>query len=734
MKVLRWLAVGAVLLAVFGLTGPVFAHSELIRSVPDANARLNRAPAQVELFFSEAVDPNFSHISVLNTQGKPVDNGDTRVDPADHTHLTVSLRSLPDGVYTVSWRGLSAVDGHLTEGAFPFAVGNVDAAALAGAQKSGPAQPLSAPGTIAMRSLLYLGVAALTGGLLFTQVVWRPSVRAAGQAEADIPAFERAQWRLSAAGLALIGLASLAGALVQAGQAAGVGVAWPWSGATIQILIDSRYGVLVIARLALGLALAGLALAPANGWNRWAALPLLLGLGLTLSFESHAAAQPAPFIPVASDLVHLLAASVWVGGLFLFLAGVWISRRLDPGPRTRLVAALIPHFSTLALISVATLTLTGVYAGLVDVGSFHALLVTAYGQALILKLALALPMIGMGAYNLLVTTPRMRQAALQAEGDAGRVQFFRRMLMGEAALGALLLVWVGVFTSLPPAQVNAPPSGFTRSLQADDLSMELSIDPGRVGLNTFTLQVNSSSGPVANASEVDLRFTAHSGTIASTDAKLVSVGGGKYTLHGSYLGLPDRWQVTAIVRRPDKFDAYATTTIDTNPAGSGAAASIPLNQLAAIFLAATTLAYAFAFYTLVPRRLAWIVLGQLPALLLLLASLLAFSQSAQADVDGPVNPVLPSSSSIQAGQALYQANCLVCHGPLGKGDGPVGLTLNPRPADLSLHAVPGVHSDGQLFQWISNGYPGSVMPGFSDKIPEPDRWNLVNFIRTLAGK
>jgi mono/diheme cytochrome c family protein len=81
---------------------------------------------------------------------------------------------------------------------------------------------------------------------------------------------------------------------------------------------------------------------------------------------------------------------------------------------------------------------------------------------------------------------------------------------------------------------------------------------------------------------------------------------------------------------------------------------------------------------------------------------------------------------------LYQANCVACHGESGKGDGPVGLTLRPPPADLTQHAVPGVHTDGQLFEWIGQGYPGSVMPGFEGRLTEEERWHIVNFMRTLA--
>jgi len=101
---------------------------------------------------------------------------------------------------------------------------------------------------------------------------------------------------------------------------------------------------------------------------------------------------------------------------------------------------------------------------------------------------------------------------------------------------------------------------------------------------------------------------------------------------------------------------------------------------------------------------------------------------------GVINPIPPNQQSTAAGQMLYTRDCLTCHGPRGKGDGPVGLTLIPRPADLSLHAVPGVHTDAQLFAWIGDGFPGSRMPAFKSTLSETDRWNLVNFIRTLTSK
>ena len=123
-----------------------------------------------------------------------------------------------------------------------------------------------------------------------------------------------------------------------------------------------------------------------------------------------------------------------------------------------------------------------------------------------------------------------------------------------------------------------------------------------------------------------------------------------------------------------------------------------------------------------------------PAIALCAVGLVVYYQSPAAPNSGPVNPIPPNSDSVARGHALYLANCLPCHGVAGKGDGPVGLTLNPRPADLSAHAVPGVHTDGQLYSWITDGFPGSVMPSFKNVLTDDNRWDLVNYVRTLAPK
>jgi copper transport protein len=355
------------LFAWVGVT-PVQAHALLDRSIPEANAMLTRAPAQVELYFSEAVTPKLSKISVLDATGKAVDAGDSRVDPADGTHLAVTLQPLSDGVYTVVWTAISAADGHQTSGSFPFAVGNVAPNALASAQTTSNENSL-ALGDVIPKGLLYLAATALVGSLLFGFLVWHPSRRQAQVSPDDLQSYIRFSRSLTLIALGIFTTANVLSLLTEAGQASGTLIGWPWQPAFLTVLLDTRIGVLGIARLGLVFSLAGLLLARQNRWNQWAGLGASLLLLATFSLESHAAAEPTPLLPVLADWIHLVGVSVWVGGLFSFLGGMWIIRSLDSETRTHFTSILIPHFTRVALVSVGVLALTGIYSAILRIGT-----------------------------------------------------------------------------------------------------------------------------------------------------------------------------------------------------------------------------------------------------------------------------------------------------------------------------------------------------------------------------
>ncbi|HMK07983.1 MAG TPA: DUF4149 domain-containing protein, partial [Anaerolineales bacterium] len=456
---------------------------------------------------------------------------------------------------------------------------------------------------------------------------------------------------------------------------------------------------------------------------------VVLGSVLLLLFSlgSHAATETRPLVPLLGDWVHLMAASVWVGGLVYFLAGMIAAGAWPTDRRTVLASELIPRFSLVAASSVAAILLTGTYSSVLRLGGWSLLWSTTYGRVLLCKILLALVMVGLGAVNLLWVTPRMRRGAASG-GDAALLRTFRRTVALEATLGALVLLAAGLLTSLAPARESAPASAFLAALRADDLRIELRIDPARPGVNTFAVSVAAAGQPVTGAKEVELQFTPRQGAVPPLQATLTEAGGGRYETQGAYLSLPDEWQVRVSVRREGRFDAIADTTVDMRP--GALARELPWTRVSGALLFAVALLAGATLWIAAGRHRSLDALALVTAVTLLLAGGSVLSRPLPTRY--LVNPVPPNDASIASGRALYTKDCVSCHGPAGKGDGPIGLTLNPRPADLTLHTIPGVHPDGQLFAWISDGYPGSVMPAWRTSLSDTLRWDLVNYLRTFA--
>jgi mono/diheme cytochrome c family protein len=102
-----------------------------------------------------------------------------------------------------------------------------------------------------------------------------------------------------------------------------------------------------------------------------------------------------------------------------------------------------------------------------------------------------------------------------------------------------------------------------------------------------------------------------------------------------------------------------------------------------------------------------------------------------AGLGAPDNPIEADDVSIERGEILFQINCSHCHGTTGEGNGPVAPFLaNKKPANLTLD-VTQQKSDGTLFLTISNGIP-DTMPALNENLTVRERWDVVNFIRTLA--
>jgi len=719
-----WLALIILAYSAWAVT-PVSAHGLLLRSNPEANAVLQQAPAQVELFFSEPAEQELSSIAVYDSNNLIVDAGDVRVDPADPKRMTVSLRSLPDGVYTVTWKVVSTIDGHQTIGTYPFAVGNANANAVRAIQQSSTARlPFSA---LLSKFLLLASLALLVGQRLFIELVWNPALKS--NLDMSQPAVWITLRRISLIGVLLsIGI----GILSQAGQTTGNELSLPWNPEVGRILTETRLGLIWLARLALAMLAVWLAGGKETSTRNWLGFIVNLTLLFTVTLTSHAATEVKPLLPILGDWIHLIGMTFWLGGIVYLFTSVRQLQGLEDQRRTQLTALLTSRFSVNAFVFVALIGVTGFYSATLRVGTWSALLTTLYGHVLLIKQGFVAGLLVIAGINLLIISPRLQRERRQSTANSTLVSNFSRILFIDVTLASLLLASVSFLTYIPPAKLVSPVTDFTEIKKVDDLKVEINISPAHVGENTFMLMLISSDGqPIPTAKEVLLRFTSSQANIPPSELQMIGDGSGMYMAKGSYLSLPGNWQVQAVVRREDKFDAFANFDLKLQKPGSSDRTAS--SKQAGGLILTIGLLFALATLSLMPNKFIRFGAG-VPLTLLMVGLGVYYLMRPPVVENAQANPIPPNSESIAAGASIYAVNCVPCHGASGKGDGPIGITMNPRPANLVQHAMPGAHTDAQLYEWITNGFPGTRMPAFKSTLSDTDRWNLVNFIRTLAPK
>ncbi|HEX2365968.1 MAG TPA: copper homeostasis membrane protein CopD [Bradyrhizobium sp.] len=216
------------------------------------------------------------------------------------------------------------------------------------------------------------------------------------------------------------------------------------SGALFTVIDETQFGLVSEIRLMIAIALAVCLAFDRIALLRRLALVAAVCLVASIAWTGHAGSTPFKlgYLHLASDALHLTAASVWVGGLvpLALLLAAW--RRQDG---TSMGLDAVRRFSTLGIASVAALILSGGINAWILVGSFRGLIVTDYGQLLMLKLAVFAAMLAFAAFNRLSLTPRL--ASLSKDALRG----LSRNTWMEIVLGFSIFALVGVLGTLHPA-------------------------------------------------------------------------------------------------------------------------------------------------------------------------------------------------------------------------------------------------------------------------------------------
>jgi copper resistance protein D len=301
-----------------------------------------------------------------------------------------------------------------------------------------------------VRAIHFAAAAVTAGTLTFRAVVAGPAFRSAGEASAVIDA----QIRLLAwSGLAVTVVSGAIWLALQtvamSGQAFGEAVT---SGAVITVLNETQYGLVSEIRLGLAILLAVCLAYDRSAPARWLALGSALSLVAAIAWTGHAASTPGElgYLHLTADALHLAAAAAWIGGLLPLALLLNAGRRSQVSARGPLQYDAVKGFSSLGIVSVATLIVSGAINTWILVGSFRGLTETGYGWLLVFKLAAFAVMLAFAAANRFWLTPRLApMSTRKAQRDALR-ELTRNVLV-EVALGLMIFAIVGVLGTLHPA-------------------------------------------------------------------------------------------------------------------------------------------------------------------------------------------------------------------------------------------------------------------------------------------
>ena len=173
---MRRLALGLVTIAVASAwlvtaAAPAGAHAAIESTDPANGELLQEPPSQIVLTFTEPPDLDLTIVSAVDSSGAKMPTGPPERAPGSNREIHVRLDPLPDGVYTVTWRTVSATDGHVTSNAFSFGVG-VAPGDVTPIEQRGSGTPTPTAGAIAGRWMLYVGLVILFGAVLLVAAVF----------------------------------------------------------------------------------------------------------------------------------------------------------------------------------------------------------------------------------------------------------------------------------------------------------------------------------------------------------------------------------------------------------------------------------------------------------------------------------------------------------------------------------------------------------------------------------
>ena len=492
-----------------------YAHPFLLDSEPVQGQSVSIGTTQITMYYSEAVEIDFSELKIYDSNGNQVDNRDTRYNNAESS-LVITTSPLEDGIYTVASKVLSKVDGHLVHAAIIFGVGNVqiDTSLIDSQQQS---ETTFIPESIARFPGL-IGQTIVLGGVIASIAIWSTRQSRFKDQIALIENSFKAKFSK------VIGFGVIA---VFASNFIMLGVqTWRLETSPFDI-IQTTFGSTWLTRMIITIILIVIWfwLERKSKISIKTQLPMLvfaLALIATTTMMGHGASTEM-MPPIILDYVHNLLSSIWIGGV-IFLGFVVLPSitKLDGNVRDKITISLIPRFSGMIIIALGILIITGPTLLWFLDSNVSSLTDSTYGKLIIVKIVIASIMIAFGGYYQI-------KFVNQAKNDLKSTSVFKKLqkpLRFEACLGIVLLAVVALLvnSSLPAGEIQSVSAeqginGFESSLFSENARFDVSVVPVGIGTNQISVIVSGlDDQPLSDISTVKIKVSNPSRNIAPIEA------------------------------------------------------------------------------------------------------------------------------------------------------------------------------------------------------------------------
>ncbi len=535
----------ALALATFVGVGRVSAHAELLTSDPKPGEVLDAGPAHVTLTFNEPVEISLGAIRLFDGSGKSIDISAARHPDGRGDAVEVDVPQLANGSYVVDWRVVSS-DSHPVHAAYTFQVGPDSTLAtglldqIISSSHTGRASGI---GLTVSRSLITASIAIVFGGLLVCGL--------------GIVPFGRRQRIIIGTAAAIGAVAGLLALPLEVGYTSGRSLSVITDGSAWRAVFHTTIGLAWVVRAACIAFVAAVLLATrSRSRATWWQLILIIGLvtvGIASAYGGHGATGRWHYLGVFLTMLHVSAMAAWLGGLLLLTISFAEMDRRG-----------VQRFSSIAVVAIAAVVVSGTIQGVRQVGSLDALTGTSYGKLLIWKLVAVAGILAVAAVarrathgRLSLTTPLAGATVSAAAVDDG---FDRARLRKAVSIESVLAVAVVIVTSLlmaanPSQAVASAP--FSSTLTSNGYLATITVAPARVGTNEVHLYLSSPNSSLDQPDAVSVTIQDPSRDINPIAIDVTKAGAGHYISNAATFPYAATWRL--VVKARYGFDEVVFT-------------------------------------------------------------------------------------------------------------------------------------------------------------------------------